>query len=124
MAMAEATLNWTHAATLEDVWEGEILEVEVDGVPVLLAHLPGGSIVAYQGLCPHQERSLEDGDFDEDTGVLTCAAHHWQFQLADGSGVNPDGCRLYRYEVRVEDGAIHVGYPAGNDDRYHHFRED
>jgi toluene monooxygenase system ferredoxin subunit len=124
MAEAEATITWVEVGTLDDIWEGELLEVDADGRPVLLMHLPGAVIVAYQGLCPHQEYSLADGDLDEDSMVVTCAAHAWQFDLRDGRGVNPSGCTLYRYETRVQDGAILVGYPDGDEQRYNRCRED
>ncbi len=118
-----ATLRWVEVATLDDLWEGEILDVEVDGQIVLLAHLPGGKIVAYQGICPHQEVNLADGEFDEDTAILTCSAHLWKFDLSTGEGVNPKGCRLYRYETRVEEEVIYVGYPPEETRRYNRCRE-
>jgi toluene monooxygenase system ferredoxin subunit len=43
--------------------------------------------------------------------LLTCAAHLWQFNLSTGQGVNPQGCQLYRYRVKVEDETIAVGIP-------------
>jgi toluene monooxygenase system ferredoxin subunit len=124
MAEAEATITWVEVGTLDDVWEGEMLEVEADGKPVLLMHFPGQVIVAYQGLCPHQEYSLAEGDVDEETAIVTCPAHSWQFDLRDGKGVNPSGCSLYRYETRIDGEAIFVGYPDGDDQRYNRCRED
>lgn len=122
---SEVTLKWVEVAMLDDLWEGEILDVEVDGEEVLLIHLPGEQIVAYQGICPHQETSLVDGEYDEETEVLTCGAHHWQFDVKGGEGVNPTGCNLYRYEVKVDDDEkIHVGYPEGDEQRYNRCREE
>jgi toluene monooxygenase system ferredoxin subunit len=120
--MAEATYTWVEVATLDDLWEGEILDVEVDGQLVLLAHLPGGRIVAYQGVCPHQEVALADGEVEET--VLTCSAHLWQFDLSTGEGINPDNCQLYRYETRVEGETIYVGYPPQDTRRYNRCREE
>ncbi|MBX6762988.1 MAG: Rieske 2Fe-2S domain-containing protein [Rubrobacteraceae bacterium] len=123
---SEATLKWVEVATLDDLWEGEMMDVEVDGEEVLLVHLPGGRVVAYQGICPHQEYSLVEGELDEETNVLTCAAHEWQFDVRNGEGVNPIGCRLYQYEVKVdEDETIHVGYPESDrEHRYNRCREE
>ncbi len=119
--MVEATQTWIEVATLDDLWEGELLDVEVDGELVLLAHLPGGKIVAYQGICPHQEVNLADGEFED--GILTCSAHLWQFDLHTGAGVNPKNCQLYRYETRVEGETIYVRYPAEDTRRYNRCRE-
>jgi toluene monooxygenase system ferredoxin subunit len=109
--MSKATLNWVEVATLDDLWEGEMLAVEMNGEKVLLAHLPGGEIVAYQGTCPHQEYPLAEGELDEETRVLTCSGHHWQFNILTGQGVNTAQCTLYCYEVKVEGETISVGYP-------------
>jgi toluene monooxygenase system ferredoxin subunit len=124
MRSADATLTWVAVASLDDLWEGEMVEVEAGGQPVLLAHLRGGQIVAYQGICPHQEYSLAEGDLDEDSATLTCLAHHWQFDLRDGNGVNPSGCNLYQYRTNVEGDTILVGYPGGDVQRHHRFTED
>jgi toluene monooxygenase system ferredoxin subunit len=124
MRSADATLRWVEVASLEDVWEGEMIEVQAGGQAVLLAHLRGGQIVAYQGICPHQEYALAEGDLDEDSATLTCQAHHWQFDLRDGNGVNPSGCSLYRYRTSVEGDTILVGYPDADVQRHHRFTED
>lgn len=110
------TIQWFPAMTLDDLWEGEMDDVEIEGHTVLLAHLDGGDIVAYQGLCPHQEMYLADGDLEN--GVLTCHAHHWQFAINDGGGVNPKNCQLYQYEVKVEGEQIYIGFPKGDTNRY------
>jgi toluene monooxygenase system ferredoxin subunit len=41
----------------------------------------------------------------------------WQFNLSTGQGVNPQGCQLYRYPVKVEDKTISVGIPQGGQAR-------
>lgn len=116
--MAEVTeIHWFPVLSLDDLWEGEMLDVDVAGERVLLIHLPGGQIVAYQGICPHQEIPLADGDLKD--GVLTCTAHRWQFDVATGRGVNPSGCHLYRYEVKIEGDQIYVGFPGGDERRYY-----
>ncbi|RAQ94153.1 Rieske 2Fe-2S domain-containing protein [Thermogemmatispora tikiterensis] len=126
MPMDEATLTWIEVATLDELWEGEMLEVEVDGQPVLLMHLSGGEIVAFQGVCPHQEYPLVEGELDLDTETLTCSGHHWQFHARSGCGINPEGCTLYRYSVRLDGSTILIGYPTGSESRqrYHRCREE
>ncbi|MBF6558419.1 MAG: Rieske 2Fe-2S domain-containing protein [Acidimicrobiales bacterium] len=114
---ASADVKWVAATTLDELWEGEILDVEVEGEPVLLAHLPGGELHAYQGICPHQEILLADGDWNEDRGVLLCAGHNWEFDLRKGAGINPTGC-LYRYPVRAEGDSVQVGIPQDGGRHY------
>lgn len=92
--------TWTPVATVDELWEGEIGEFYVGDRPILLAHLRNGEIRAYDGLCPHASFPLADGDVKD--GVLTCAAHSWEFDLTTGAGVNPDNCRLHSHSVRRE----------------------
>jgi toluene monooxygenase system ferredoxin subunit len=106
------TLEWIAVATLDDLWEGEVTDVQVGDELILLVHLAGGDIRAYQGYCPHQKTTLADGKLDGH--ILTCAVHLWQFNLSTGEGVNPRGCQLYRYQVKVEDATISVGIPQGS----------
>lgn len=112
--------RWTAAASTSDLWEGDILDVEVEGEQVLLVHLLDGQVKAFQGMCPHQELLLADGKWDAETSVLLCPGHNWEFDMASGTGLNPAGCRLYEYPVRVSDGEIVVGIPQ--DGLQHHNR--
>ena len=113
MSEDAATLEWIAVAPLDDLWEGEITDVQVGNERILLVHLDGGGIRAYQGHCPHQRTALADGQVDRH--ILTCAAHQWQFNLCTGEGVNPKGHQLYRYETRVEDGTIFVAIARAED---------
>ena len=105
-------LRWVKVATLNDLWEGDSLDVQVEGEEVILFHLPGQELRAFQGMCPHQEILLHDGEMDFGKRILTCRAHAWQFSMDDGAGVNPQGCRLYRYDVKTEADDIFVGVPT------------
>ena len=111
--------RWVEVSTLDDLWEGDLAEVQLDGEAVLLVHLEGGGIRAYQGVCPHQEQSLADGDLDGD--VLTCPGHRWEFDARHGRGINPEGCVLFSYPVRVVEERILLGVPPAGTSRYYHF---
>ena len=111
---------WVTAAASDDLWEGDILDIEVAGEQVLLVHVLDGPVRAFQGMCPHQEVLLADGKWDPDTNRLQCPGHSWEFDLTSGAGVNPAGCQLYEYPVRVEDDHIVLGIPE--DGTRHHNR--
>jgi len=113
-------VRWVSAISVEDLWEGDVLDVEVAGEQVLLVHLDGGGIKAYQGMCPHQEVLLADGTWDPDTNVLICPGHAWEFDLATGKGLNPAGCQLFEFAVQQVSDEILVGVPE--DGRRHHNR--
>ena len=88
------------ACTLDDVWEGEMTEVDVSGHAVLLVGLEGGEVRGFQGRCPHQDIPLCEGKFDGRT--LMCRAHQWTFDARTGQGINPGNCQLATYPVQVD----------------------
>lgn len=92
--------------TLDDLWEGEMESFQVNGQEVLLLSLEGGDIRAYQGICPHQDILLVEGQFDGKT--LTCRAHQWIFDAQTGIGINPDDACLATYPVKVEEEIVWV----------------
>lgn len=98
--------TWVRVASLDDVWEGEVMAVDANGHHILLAHLAGGEVRAYQGICPHQEIKLVEGEFDG--RHLVCRGHRWEFDLSCGAGVNPADCALAEYPVLVEGDDIYV----------------
>lgn len=114
-------LRWCEVADVGEVWEGEVLDFEVEGEQVMVAHLLGGDLRAFQGMCPHQEISLLDGEWDPDTSELTCGGHAWVFDLRSGKGINPSGCQLFQYPVRVEADKIEVGVPQDGNRHYYRF---
>jgi toluene monooxygenase system ferredoxin subunit len=50
--------------TLDDLGEGEMESFQVNGQEVLLLSMEGGDIRAYQGICPHLDILLVEGQFD------------------------------------------------------------
>jgi toluene monooxygenase system ferredoxin subunit len=101
--VADSPGEWLYAMRLDDLWDGEFLGVRVGIHDVLLANI-GGEIHAYDNRCPHAGSRLSDGVIRGRT--LRCAAHHWEFDIRTGAGVNPRNCALQRYAVSVMDGAI------------------
>jgi toluene monooxygenase system ferredoxin subunit len=110
--MGEVAIEWIEVATLDDLWCGDMLGVEVEGDQILLVYPNGGAIRAYHGLCPHQQALLANGDLEEN--VLTCYGHNWQFDVTSGQGINPRNSRLSSYEVKLEGNGIYVGIPQKN----------
>lgn len=92
--------QWHKVFHVDDLWEGEMESVEVEGKPVLLVNLDG-TVIAYQNRCPHQDWPLNDGDLED--RKLTCAQHLWEFDVTTGKGINPSTCALVGYQCRVDD---------------------
>ncbi|MFG1294249.1 Rieske 2Fe-2S domain-containing protein [Xanthobacter variabilis] len=102
-------MSFKPVCTLDDLWEGDMQVFEVGAQEVLVVNAEGGVIRAFDPICPHQEQALIEGTLEG--CVLTCPAHLWQFDVVSGEGVNPTGCRLNAYPVRVEGADILVDLP-------------
>jgi len=117
-------LKWVAVPEAQDMWEGDLIDAEVEGEQILIVHHLDGSFHAFQGLCPHQEVLLADGTWDEDSCVLACPGHLWEFNLKTGRGVNPSGSVLFRYPIREQGGAVSVGIPQDGETHYNKSLED
>jgi toluene monooxygenase system ferredoxin subunit len=98
------------AALVDELWDGEMAARTVGGRKVLLVRL-GDAIRAYEDRCVHLGVALSEGQLDD--RVITCSAHHYQYDALTGQGVNPRAACLTRFPVRVEGGAIWVDPAAG-----------
>lgn len=90
----------------EDLREGEMGLFRVNRKSVLLVWPREGEIKAYRGRCPHQDVPLENATFDGTT--MVCGFHGWCFDVHTGEGVEPRGCALKPYALRVEQGELQV----------------
>lgn len=94
------------AMKLEDLSEGSILAVDLNGAHVLLSKI-GGEVHALSGTCTHEETDLGLGVVLEDRVV--CPLHLSQFDLKTGEVMNPPATvPLERFNVKIQDGTIFV----------------
>jgi toluene monooxygenase system ferredoxin subunit len=98
-------VTWHEVMPEEDLWEGEIIGIEVAGAKVVLLNV-NGEIRAFDDRCPHLGSQLSEGDLDGCT--LTCAKHLWEFDALTGKGTNPGNSQLTVLETRVAGGNIEV----------------
>jgi toluene monooxygenase system ferredoxin subunit len=90
-------------ASLDDLWSGEMLSLDVDGNSVLLVNVDD-HVYAYLDACPHQKSRLSEGTLIGKT--LRCARHHWEFDVCTGRGINPQSACLKVFPVSIERGDI------------------
>jgi toluene monooxygenase system ferredoxin subunit len=86
-------------ASLDDLWSGEMLSLEVAGENILLVNVDD-RIYAYSDACPHQKSRLSEGSLTGRT--LRCARHHWEFDVCTGRGINPQNACLKGLPVILE----------------------
>lgn len=102
----ERGLQGSKVASLDQLPDGELLSVVVEGEPVCLANVHG-TVCAFIDDCTHIGGPLSDGDLEGE--VLTCPWHGAQFNVLTGKVLRgPARQNLQTYIVRVEDGAILV----------------
>ena len=78
----------------------------IEGVEVLVVRDREGNLRAFDGICPHEDSPLAEGDFDG--AIITCAMHGWMFDAVTGRGINPPNCRLAAYPIKLEGDDIYV----------------
>lgn len=93
-------------ARLEDVPEGTMHPVELDGEKIVLAHV-GDRVFALHDECTHEEFPLSSGEL---VGrQVTCVLHGARFDLETGAPRALPAVRPVRtYEARIEGEEIQV----------------
>jgi len=90
---------------IDDVADGEMKMVVVDGTDQVLVINNGGEFTAVQGVCSHEYFELDKGFLT--AGTLTCALHLSRFDLSDGEPLDPPAeLPLEVYPVVVESGRV------------------
>ncbi|GIW10726.1 MAG: Rieske 2Fe-2S domain-containing protein [Chloroflexi bacterium] len=103
---AAASSEFVAVADEAAVPEDDLLEVNVNGQPVVLTRR-GDQIYALSGICTHAEARLADGHLEGE--VLFCPLHESGFDLRTGAPVRlPATEPLPVYQVRREGGKVLV----------------
>lgn len=85
---------------LADVVPGELRSFRVTGVtwPVIVTTVDD-ALVAFPGVCPHEDVALADGDVDD--GTVTCPGHGYRFDLRTGRCGHDPLLELRRYPITL-----------------------
>ena len=90
---------------IDEVEDGEMQMVVVDGTDQVLVIRQDGEFTATQGICSHEYFELDKGFLT--AGTLTCALHLSRFDLSDGEPLDPPAeLPLEVYPVVVENGRV------------------
>lgn len=101
--------DFIKVARVDDLEDGELMPVEVDGEPVCLAKVDG-EICAFTDDCTHIGGPLNEGELDGE--VLTCPWHGAQFNVRTGKVLRgPARQDIQTYPVKIEDNVIFVSLP-------------
>jgi len=98
-------------ASVNDIPEGEMLIVTVDGDDIVIANLGGGEFVAFDNVCTHKGGPMGEGMMLPGA-VIECPFHGGQFNARTGEVVGPPPTEpLPVYQVQVEGEFIKVAKP-------------
>ncbi|QBD80681.1 non-heme iron oxygenase ferredoxin subunit [Ktedonosporobacter rubrisoli] len=101
--------DFIEVANVDELAEGELLAVEVDGEPICLSRIEG-KICAFTDNCTHISGPISEGELDG--FVLTCPWHGAQFDLRTGKVLRgPARQDLMTYPVKVEGKSILLSLP-------------
>jgi nitrite reductase/ring-hydroxylating ferredoxin subunit len=97
---------------VDEVGEGEMQMVFVDGTDQVLVINSGGEFSAVQGICSHEYFELDKGFLTN--GTITCALHLSRFDLDNGEPLDPPAeAPLAVDPVVIEDGRVLIEVPDG-----------
>ena len=101
-------MGFVKAATVGEMLEGTIREIQVEGKAVALANV-GGKFYAINNSCLHRGGPLGGGVLDGN--VVTCPWHGWEYDVATGMITqNPSvGVECYAVEVRGQEVFVNAG---------------
>ncbi|MEO8246464.1 MAG: non-heme iron oxygenase ferredoxin subunit [Chloroflexota bacterium] len=108
--MTATATRYARVLRSEELRDGELIPVEIDGTPVVLVrHL--GQFYAVQNNCSHRDFPLSEAGFDPRDEVLVCAWHGGCFDIRSGAAVVlPAVEAVETFPVRVsEDGWVEIG---------------
>jgi nitrite reductase (NADH) small subunit len=108
---------------LDELTPGQLRGVEVDGVAVVVARTPAGSVHVLRDRCSHEGGRLSRGRLllkvggdevgayvlSEDEYVVRCPWHGYEFDVETGHCIaDARRARVRAYEVTVEDGVVFI----------------
>ncbi|WP_412060865.1 FAD-dependent oxidoreductase [Rubrivirga sp. IMCC45206] len=106
--------EFVRVASIHDLADGEMRQVDADGTAVLLARVDG-TFHACTAFCTHYGAPLADGVLDGTTVV--CPWHHAAFDVASGALCQPPALdALRRFPVRVDGDDVLVAAPDDADE--------
>lgn len=96
-------------AKVEAVPPGEMLPVDIEGLPPIVIFNLDGELFATSNICTHAVARLSDGFFEE--GVIECPLHSGCFDVRTGEAMEfPCEIPLKTYNVEVDGDDILVEF--------------
>ena len=105
----QAVAETITVCALDELPEGEMRLVEVDGRKIGVFHCAGGDLVAIEDRCSHDDGPLAEGEFDPASCTVECPRHGSLFDVRTG---RPKTLPAYQpvetFPVHAEDGEVRL----------------
>jgi 3-phenylpropionate/trans-cinnamate dioxygenase ferredoxin subunit len=107
---ATGAIRFARVLRADELRDGELIPVEIDGTPVVLVR-HAGEFFAVQNNCSHKDFPLSEAGFDPRDEVLVCAWHGGCFDVRSGAAVvRPATLPVETFPVRVStSGWVEIG---------------
>ena len=107
--MTGTAIRYVRLLAVDEMRDGELMPVEIDGTPVVLVR-HRGEFFAVQNNCSHRDFPLTEAGFDPRDGVLVCAWHGGCFDVRTGRAVVPPAVDpVETFPTQVRDGFVEIG---------------
>ena len=101
--------DFVKVADLDELEEGCLYPIEVDGEPICLTMIDG-TIYAFTDNCTHISGPLNEGELEG--CIITCPWHGARFDVCTGKVVRgPARQDLFTYPVKIEGRSVLISVP-------------
>ncbi len=97
--------TWIFAIGENDIKDGEMKQVTVDGERLLLLR-KSGTFYALSDKCPHMGCSLAKGTFKD--FIIQCPCHNWRFDVRSGEFADAKQIKVPSYATKVTDAKVFI----------------
>lgn len=103
-------MSFVKVCSVDDVPPGEMLGIEMDGLPPVAIYNVDGEFFATSNVCTHAVAMLTDGYLEGDN--VECPMHGGMFDVRTGEATHfPCVEPLETFEVELRDGSVFVKAP-------------
>jgi 3-phenylpropionate/trans-cinnamate dioxygenase ferredoxin subunit len=93
---------------VEDLPPGSVKVIELADRPIAIFNA-AGELYAIEDRCTHDDGTLAEGDFDQESCIVTCPRHGAEFDLQTGRALTlPAYLPVETFEVVVLDGRVRL----------------
>lgn len=96
---------WVKLMAVDDLLAGSMVRICTAQKNFLVVNV-NSKFAVYEDQCAHLGVPLSLGCLQN--GVITCSAHHWQYDACSGLGINPTSVQLKSWPVKIENAEVWV----------------